>query len=205
MIIYGTNGALVRTAPMPSVACPSCAAPGTMQLSLFSRYVHIYWVPVLPYSKPVVAVCSHCQLAWEEKTMPATLQGTAREIKRGTRAPFWHWSGLMLIAAGMAWATVASTANERENKAYLAAPQAGDIYTVQSTENKSDYSLLKVISARGNAVELVANEYQIDNNNPIDELNAPDKYSKESFSLTQLDLQIMKNKGQLTDVDRLGQ
>jgi len=71
MIIYGTNGAHVRTAPLPGVACPSCATSDALQLSVFSRYAHIYWIPLFPYSKPTVAQYGHCQQAWEEKPFRA--------------------------------------------------------------------------------------------------------------------------------------
>jgi hypothetical protein len=205
MIVYGTNGAHVRNTPLPGMSCPNCATPEALQLSLFSRYVHIYWVPLLPYSKPVLAQCSHCQRAWETKELPAELQESVRGFKKETRAPLWHWSGLALIAVFIAWAAVASSQDARANADYLAAPRAGDIYTVRDQDNQSNYSLLKVVSAKGNAVELVANEYQVNNSHPIDDLNSPGKYSKESFSMTQFELQIMKNKGQLTDVDRLGE
>lgn len=204
MIIYGTNGARLGAAPMPGVACPACAAPDALQLQVFGRYVHIYWVPLLPYSRPAVAQCGHCQQAWNEKTLPAAVRPAVHVFKKQFRAPLWHWTGLGLAAVGLAWGLVASSSDDRANAAYLAAPRAGDIYTVHEKEGDPNYSLLKVVSTGGNLVELVANNYQVNNSRPINDLNAPAKYSKESFTLTQLDLQIMKNKGQITDVDRLG-
>lgn len=203
MIFYGTNGALVRTAPLPGASCPACATSNSLQLSVFSRYAHIYWIPLFPYSKPSVVQCTHCQQAWDAKATPAQLQPAVTDLKKQTRAPWWHWSGLALIAVGIVVAMFASSRDARANKAYLAAPRAGDIYTVHSPGDSTKYSLLKVLSAKGNTVELVANEYEIDNRHPIDELNSPEKYAKESFSLTQFELQIMQNKDQLIDVDRL--
>lgn len=203
MIIYGTNGAHLRTEPLPGVDCPACALPDTLQLSLYGRYAHIYWIPLFPYSKPTLVQCRHCQGAWEGKALPAAVAAPVRDLKKQTRTPLWHWSGVALLAVASCWGMVASTQDARANAAYLAAPRAGDIYTIQSEEDEKQYSLLKVISAKGNTVEVVANNYQIDNIHPIEALNAPAKYSKESFSLTQFELQIMQNKGQLTDVDRL--
>jgi hypothetical protein len=203
MIFYGTNGALVRTEPLPATLCPACATTGTLKLSVFSRYAHIYFVPLFPYSKPAVVQCDHCQQGWDGKALPGALQPAVQDLKKSVRAPWWHWSGLGIIAAIIGWSAVASTQDARANAAYLAAPHAGDIYTIRSPEDSTQYSLLKVVSAKGNTVELVANNYQIDNRHPINELNAPAKYNKESFSLTQFELQIMQNKDQLIDVDRL--
>lgn len=203
MIIYGTNGARIRTAPLPQAACPACATPDQLQITLFGRYAHIYWVPLFPYSKPAVVQCSHCQQAWDAKELPADLHAPVQAIKKQTRTPLWHWSGVGVIALLACWGLVTSTQDARANKAFLAAPHVGDIYTVLSPEDSTQYSLLKVVSAHGNTVEVVPNQYQIDNRHPIEALNSPAKYGKESFSLTQFELQIMQNKGQLTDVDRL--
>lgn len=203
MIIYGTNGAHVRTAPLPDAACPGCATSGTLQLSVFSRYAHIYWIPLFPYSKPAVLQCGHCQQAWEEKHVPSELREPARTLRKETRAPLWHWSGLGVLAALIGWGAIASSQDARANAAYLAAPHVGDIYTVREKEGDRNYSLLKVVSVKGPTVDVVPNEYQINNSHPIDELNEPAKYSKKSFALSKFELQIMQNKGQLTDVDRL--
>ncbi|WP_046246229.1 hypothetical protein [Hymenobacter terrenus] len=204
MIIYGTNGAHVHTTPLPGVACPRCSAPEGIQLSVFSRYAHIYWIPLFPYSKPTVAQCGHCQQVWDEKAMPKEVRSSSQALKKQTRAPFWHWTGIGLFVAALGWGAAVSSQDARANAAFLAAPRAGDIYTVRSTEDTKNYSLLKVVSAKGNTVELVANEYQINNSHPLSDLNSPEKYSRKPFSLTQFELQIMQNKGEITDVDRLG-
>lgn len=202
MIIYGINGTHLLTTALPHEPCPACNVPGHLAVSVFSRYFHIYAIPLLPYSKPVAIQCQRCQQVWDD-AVPAALQTPIRELKRDARAPWWHWVGLVLVGLGIAWGVTTSTRNAQQDDTYLKSPQAGDIYTVRDDENATDYSLLKVVSAKGNTVEVVANEYSINNSEPLQELNAPFRYSKESFSLTLLELQIMHNKGQLTDVHRL--
>lgn len=203
MVIYGLNSSHLRTEPLPGVACPSCSAAQSMQVSVFSRYAHVYWIPFFPFGKTAVAQCNTCNLTWEGKALPEAAREQTRDLKKQTRLPLWTWSGVGLVAAGLAWAAVAGTQNARADAAYLAAPHPGDIYTVRESDKDPNYSLLKVVGVKGKTVDVVANDFQIDNSHPIDELNAPAKYSKNSFSLTQFELQIMKNKGQLTDVDRL--
>jgi hypothetical protein len=205
MIIYGTNGSLRRSEPAPGLVCPACATPDRMQLSVFSRYAHIYWVPLFPYSKPVVAHCEHCQGAWAEKELPAEaaeVKQAAQLLRKHTAAPWWQWSGLAVLVVGIVWALIANNQHSRDSATFLAAPRTGDIYTVRESDTARRYSLLKVVRAQGNTVELVANEYEVDDSHPLDELNYAEKYSKEPFTLTQLDLTLMRNKGQLTDVDR---
>lgn len=207
MIVYGTSDARVHTAPLPGVPCPGCTAPDALQLTVFSRYVHLYWVPLFPFGKPAVARCGHCQQAWEGKALPAELRAPARALQQETHAPLWHWSGVVAVAvaAFLGWAALAGARNDRDDVAYLAQPRVGDIYTVRARADDANYSLLKVVAVKGPTVDVVPNDFQTDNSHPLDQLNAPAEYNKAAYSLTQFELQIMKNKGQLTGVDRLGE
>lgn len=205
MIIYGSNGSHLRTDALAGTSCPACATFGKMKASVYSRYAHVYWIPLFPFSKSAVTQCDHCQQAWEEKGLPAQLQPAVRELKKSTRFPLWNWAGVALMVLGLAGAAIAGRSHERDRKAYLAAPRTGDIYTVHSPGDSTKYTLLKVVSARGNTVEVLMNEYEINSSSPVAELNTPAKYGKEVRSLTNLDLKIMHNKGQLTDVDRPGE
>jgi hypothetical protein len=197
----------VRTEPLPGVACPACHAPNQLRVSIFSRYAHIYWIPVLPYRKPAVVQCQHCQAAWELGQIPAeadAVKQAVRAHKQATRAPWWHWSGAALLALGVAWAAFFSIRKKQNAETFLAAPRAGDIYTLRN-DSSQNYTLLKVVRAQANTVEVVANEYETDNAQPLSKLNRPDYFGQETVTLTHLDLLTMKNKGQLTDVDRLSE
>jgi hypothetical protein len=91
--------------------------------------------------------------------------------------------------------------DRRVDDAWLDAPRTGDVYIVHSGPSHA-YSLLKVLRAGGNGVELVANQFQTTDRSSITSLNTDRCYSKEPFVITRLDLQIMRRKGQLVDVDR---
>lgn len=201
MILYGTNGTHYATEPLAGATCPACHAPEALQVGLVSRYAHIYWVPLFPYQKVAVTQCLHCQANWSEKELAPTLAPTVRAVKQRSRAPFWTWAGLAIIAAVSLFGYLRSISDARTDEELLLSPHAGDIYTVRSDSSRM-YSLLKVRQVGGNIVELVANEYETQDATPITSLNEPARYSKESFTLTFLDLQIMRRKGQLTDVDR---
>ncbi|MGI4864985.1 MAG: hypothetical protein ACRYFZ_13755 [Janthinobacterium lividum] len=204
MIFYGTNGTHLRTEALPNLACPSCGTANALRTSLYSRYAHVYWIPFFPYSKLAAVECGACQTGWENSKIPAALAPAVRELKQQTKHPIWAWAGLAVVLAVVTFGALASIRDHHTDEALLAAPRAGDIYTVRS-DSAGLYSLLKVNRVGGNNVELLANDFQIDNNAPIKTLNSPEKYSKEPFTLTRLELQIMRRKDQLTDVDRPGE
>lgn len=201
MIFYGTNGKHYATQALAGVTCPACHAPEALQVGLVSRYAHVYWVPLFPYEKIAVTQCLSCQTSWTEKELAPALAPMVRQARQRSRAPLWTWAGLAIIAAVSLFGYLQHASDARDDEALLLSPRAGDIYTVRSDSSRT-YSLLKVRQVGGNVVELVANEYETKDATPINSLNAPFRYSKEPFTLTFLDLQIMRRKGQLTDVDR---
>ena len=202
MIFYGTNGKLYATEPLPGAACPACHSPVGLHVALVSRYAHVYWIPFFPYQKIAVTQCARCHASWEEKQLGPKLAPAVRSVKKQRPAPYWTWAGLTIIAALSLYGYLRSIRDAHIDEALLASPRAGDIYTVRADSSRQ-YSLLKVRQVGGNVVELVANNYEIDESSPINSLNEPARYSKEAFTLTFLDLQIMRRKGQITDVDRL--
>lgn len=210
MVIYGTSASkhLLTEALPAGTPCPSCSQSHQLRTSVFSRYAHVYWIPFFPIGKQSVTECGNCHQAWDDKTLPADLKAPVQTLKRETKVPYFHWAGAALIVVGIVAGVLFNAKDERANKAFLQSPQAGDIYTVHvagegNDKDKDSYSLLKVRSVSGNSVEVVGNEYQIENNShPLTELNKPENYSKEPTYLTRYDLQLMQQKGELTDVDR---
>lgn len=201
MIIYGTRGSHYATPNLPGSVCPSCKKFGTLNAGLVSRYAHIYWIPLFPYQKLAVVQCANCRASWEGQALPAELTEDVQAAKSQAHHPYWTWSGLVLIVVLAVAGVVAGLRDTRTDDTYLESPRAGDIYTVR-LDSADQYSLLKVRQVSGNSVELVANEYQTSDSSPINSLNEPAKYSQEPFVVTRFDLQIMRRKGELTDVDR---
>jgi hypothetical protein len=201
MIIYGTNGTHVRTQELPELACPACKARHSLHTSLYSRYAHVYWIPLFPFEKLAAVHCIACNEVWKPKAAPTSIAPALREVRQQISHPYWTWAGLAAIVTIAAFSFLAGIRDHHTDEALLLEPRAGDIYTVRS-DSAGMYSLMKVQRVGGNNVELVGNDYQIDNASPIHKLNSPEKYSKEPFTLTRLELQIMRRKDQLTDVDR---
>lgn len=201
MIFYGTNGKHFATLELPQASCPACQRPGQLAVALVGRYAHVYWVPFFPYQKLAVVQCQACGSDWAATAVPPTLAPAVRELKKSVSHPLWMWSGLALLVVALLGGYFYGIHDSHNDEALLATPQAGDIYTVRS-DSANMYSLLKVRRVGGNGVELVANQFQTPDSNPIATLNQDSSYNSEPFIITRLDLQIMRRKGELTDVDR---
>ncbi|OUJ73999.1 hypothetical protein BXP70_09590 [Hymenobacter crusticola] len=121
-------------------------------------------------------------------------------LKQQATAPIWHYAGLLLIALLALSSLLTSGLNGKQDLAYLEKPHTGDLYHVRTQEG--NFSLLKVVAVDGNSVQLQANTYQTSSSSEVADLNKPENYDHDAFDLTRYDLQIMKQKEQIVDVER---
>lgn len=199
MIIYGYRASHLLTEPVTG-SCPACATPDRLRTSIFGRYAHVYWVPLLPIGKTGASECGHCHFVILPKEMEASLKESFRELKQRSRAPWWHFAGLLLVLVGLGWGLVANSNDARANRSFITMPHKGDVYHVRT--NNGHYSLWKVQDVTGNAVKLLANNYEIDNQTKVNELDRPENFAPDPLELTRYDLKIMLDKDEIVDVER---
>ena len=199
MIIYGYRSSHLLTESVPG-ECTACSAPAALRMSVFGRYVHVYWIPLFSIGKVGASECGHCRQVLKPKEMNPGLRQLFQELKQRSRIPLWHFVGLAVVAALILWAMVASSKNHRANQTFITAPHKGDLYHVRT--NNGHYSLWKVQDVTGNAVKLLANNYEIDNETKVQDLNKPENYDANPLELTRYDLKIMLDKQEIVDVER---
>lgn len=199
MIVYGTDTSHLLTGPVKYATCPACGTPDTLRASVFGRYLHVYWLPLLPVGKVSASECEHCHQVLQGKQMPPALRTQVAQLKEQANTPVWHFAGLLLAALLVVGGLMSSHFNRQHTAAYVAQPHVGDVYHVKMDDG---YSLLKVAAVEGNSVKLLANTYQADTDSRLAELDKPENYDHEPVDITPLDLQIMLHKEQITEVER---
>ena len=199
MLIYGSRASHLRTEPVAGT-CPACGAPDSLRMSVFGRYAHVYWLPLLPLGKTGASECGHCRFVVRPKEMEPVLRKSFGELKQRSRAPWWHFLGLMLALVGLAWGLIAQQQQAHANQSFISLPHKGDLYHVRTSNGH--YSLWKVQDVAGNAVKLLANNYETDNRTKVQELNRPENFAPDPLELTRYDLRIMLEKKEIVDVVR---
>jgi len=199
MIIYGYRSSHLLTEPVAG-NCLACSTTNGLRISVFGRYAHIYWVPLFPIGKVGASECGHCRQVLQPKEMEPGLRQLFQELKHRTRAPWWHFTGVLLAVAALGWILLANSNNRRANHSFITTPHKGDLYHIRTSNGH--YSLWKVQEVAGNAVKLLANNYEIDNETKVQELNRPENYAPDPLELTRYDLSIMLEKDEIVDVER---
>lgn len=98
MIVFGKKTYLLLTEHIPD-QCTFCKQKDTLFMSIFQRYVHVFWIPIVPIGKGGFSQCSHCKQLLVEKSFPGSLYLTFENVKLKTKTPWWCFIGLGLFFA----------------------------------------------------------------------------------------------------------
>jgi hypothetical protein len=201
MIIYGSRSKQL----LKETVIEKCAHCGTqnMDMHIFQRYAHIFWIPFFPIGKIAVSQCNNCKQVLKQKEMPAALQKEINHtLNSKTRTPVWMFSGLVLLAILITSMVIDSNKKNERNAAFISAPLRGDVFEVRTEDNQ--YTLFKVEEIQGDTVLFLINDFQTNKSSGLREIKSKgDKaYSDEIYTIARKDLKEMFDKGKILDIIR---
>jgi zinc-ribbon family len=86
MIIYGSKAKqLAKEALIDQ--CPNCKTQSSVELYIFQKYAHVFWIPFFPLAKTAVTQCTNCKQVLKQKEMPSTFQMSYENLKHQTKTP----------------------------------------------------------------------------------------------------------------------
>lgn len=197
MIIYGHNSTQLSAEELPHEKCQDCGHEGALSIHTFSTYAHIFWIPTFPYRKYGVAHCGNCNGTFEKSQMNDSLKREYTNAKQLVRPPFWHFSGLILIALLIVGLFVNGKITDSNEAKYIKNPNVGDVY---SYEVEGGYSLMKVFLTQDTIIGVIANAYATDKKSGTDELYQ-EEFS-DTMYFTKKDLEGFYNDGTIYEIDR---
>lgn len=202
MIIYGWSAKNIRQAPLDHYDCPLCGHKQA-DLVVFVRYVHLFWIPVLPFGKSVVIICRQCRHETDEKSIAQTTGVEAKQLKASVPTPKYLFSGLGLIGLAISFIIYTGIESSRQLDAYIATPQVGDVYAIKSEEEESEfkYYFVKVRSIQGDSLWVSGSAYSY--NQVVSRLEPGDGFYKNvSYSVHKASLLEIRKSGLLKKVIR---
>ncbi|UOG73007.1 hypothetical protein MTX78_12815 [Hymenobacter tibetensis] len=171
LFFFGTGNTRVATVPLPGLACVHCGTTDSLTSTVFSRYVHLFWIPAFPIGKTSVTVCAHCKQTLTTREMPVAYQAPVRAIQAQARTPLTNFILLMLLGAAIVFiivvgktasrtsskksATAASTAvstGTAENGFRDEQVAVGALYRFQANDDGRSYGLVQVTKVTTDSV-----------------------------------------------------
>ena len=151
LFLFGTRSTTVATTPLTSLACAHCQTPDSLLCTVVSRYIHLFWIPVLPIGKASATVCTHCKQVLIPRQMPAYYRVPVQASQQQARTPITHFLLLAFFGAVLLISFVASlfrnTSPARkpaDNAAAVPAEQVGNRYRFNVSDDGRQYALLEV-------------------------------------------------------------
>ena len=202
MIFYGTKGSHLQSGILKSVLCPACATETNMNFSVFGRYVHVYWIPVVAMKKVVVTECNNCKITSKFKDLPVVIQEKYKRQQslNEVKTPVWYFSGGVILLSVLAFAIYTGIQAKADEKIYIKNPVAGDVYRINIREN-NHYTTAKVKSTTTDSVSIFVNEMETTGYSGIDEIDIEKNYKK-FFNIARKDLVKMYDDSDIYQIDR---
>ena len=201
MIIYGWNSKLLKHAPLQNVPCESCKEE-TTQIGIQSHYVHIFWIPIFPYSKKASIVCTGCQHVTREKEMAPEFKAKVKTLKAAVPFPKYHFAGLGIIAALAIFFSFQSYDNDQKQQNYLQSPLSGDVYILKDDKEPSEYKfyLLKLLETETDSVFITYNSFGY--TAIPKKLDPKDGFYNYTVKIAKSELTAMNESGALKKIER---
>ncbi len=92
IILFGKRKTLSGTSDVFMYECPYCGENNTTIFFVYTWYIHMFWIPILPISNEGHALCSACKASRDELRFGPKLVAEYKEHKNRFRDPWWTWS-----------------------------------------------------------------------------------------------------------------
>ena len=96
LIIYGTSKIDVGVDEI-MIECPSCEAHNFADIMISSRYLHIFFVPIIPRSKETTIICKKCGLKRDGLDFKGRTLQNYQELNSKFKHPYITYLGISLV------------------------------------------------------------------------------------------------------------
>lgn len=182
MIVYGAKSTELTSEKADRIECPHCDERGWTSHRMRSRYVHIFWIPFIPYGKKGEAFCENCDCITKPKDMPEQMLRAYNFYKAEKHIPIWHFSGLALLACFILYFYYHNAAIEKRELDYLANPHLGDVYEYSLLTG--DHSTMRIAYFNDDSVWVHYNQYVTDKKRDVYKIYDSSNYEKYAFGIS---------------------
>ena len=200
MIIYGWKSSHIRTSKQPNLTCPSCQEKGGIISSIYGRYIHVFWIPLIPLGKTGGTQCNACGKTYKAKEMPEDIKREYKDFKSNTSMPIWHLSGMVIIALIVGFSMISKKVEAKNELEYISNPLAGDVYEYETDVN--NYTTLKVVEVANDSIYFLYNNYAFSTKSGINKIDADSCYDQEIYVMANNKLKEMFDDGTIYDINR---
>ena len=168
MIIFGHRAKKLASEALTD-PCPNCGKTA-LELQVWQRYAHLFWIPAFPTKKLGLTQCQHCLQAVESKNFSPRIAETYNTVKKQYKAPVWMYSFAGVVVVLIVLGVILNQQQDKQNAAYAAAPQKGDVYKMKI--GPGEYTLFRVTEVNADSVIVQTHQFSTDKVTGLSKLEA---------------------------------
>jgi len=107
LFFFGLGTSVISSHPLTGVPCVNCGQT-SVGVAIYSRYLHLFWIPVIPLGKRSMSQCANCKQALTESEMPPAYLQQVSAFKQQAKLPITNYIVLVLLGVVVAFSLVAS-------------------------------------------------------------------------------------------------
>lgn len=201
IFLFGSRAGHLKTLKI-SEPCRACKATNSVELIVYQRFAHIFWIPIFPTRKVFTSQCFRCKDSLLEEGVKSSYPQTYRDAKKRLWVPVWSFSGIILVGSIVLLISILSYIRDIKEQFMIQSPESGDIYKYRSKDGA--YSLLKVSEVRGDTIYIFSNSYSTNDVMSMRRLlrQSHFNFSKESSPWLRSDLIQMFENGEIITIER---
>lgn len=101
MLIFGKQASKIGTVKLFNTKCNYCENKDTQIVSIYSKYAHLFWIPMFPIGEVLVVECNHCKKTVSKNEITKEILNAYELEKNNVKKPLWLWSGLLILGGFM--------------------------------------------------------------------------------------------------------
>lgn len=194
-IIWGKRHTLIKEYTEHRQHCSSCK-DFDLNVQVFGDYFHFYYIPFASFGPKSVSIrCNTCGDMVGDRMLE-------KEYEKRTRAPFYYYSGLILVGILILSMVMLSINGSRQKKAFVNDPHTGDVYGLRIEHNDTtSYSFLRISRIAGDSVFVYHSNLEYSRH--VYKMNNEDFFVKDDELLFfKNDLKEMLEKDEINSVER---
>lgn len=212
MLIFGTRSKILDGPPVRGQSCSNCGQGEYLSFGA-ARYFHIFWIPVLPFSRTIGVQCAHCKHTVTDKEVPEVFQEPVKSATFTKNRILPLFTGSVLIAGLIAFGAYSAQQDSVLELEYIQNPVASDVYIMDfsqvfdGTDSNYKFGVMRVEAVDDSFVELSVSNYGYDRASiPVSDLRrdmAGDEFfAEQTLSIEREDLIAMQQSNVIRDIRR---
>lgn len=151
IFFYGAGARVLNEIHLPEERPEGVGEEGVV-LAVMSRYIHLFWIPLISIGKKVVAIDVLTEEEIKKRNFTKRMKEEAAVLKETSRVPLRHFSGLAIVLLSVLVLLGRDKIKHIALQKELRKPLIGDIYFMKDEDREYPFYFARNVGAVNDAI-----------------------------------------------------